>query len=111
MSWCKMKKRNSQCEHRQPMEQTRGLLCICNSRCGLLSIRTSVSLLAKEFDVQSQLHWQVSLAAVNQLCVINENMNSCKKRGLLRKCKYRKMTIHGGKVHFLQPYKHHHITR
>ena len=26
-----MEKRNSKCEHRQPMEQTRGLFCKCNS--------------------------------------------------------------------------------
>ena len=26
-----MEKGNSQCEHGQPMEQTRGLLCICDS--------------------------------------------------------------------------------
>ena len=37
-----------------------------------------VSLLANEFDVRSELHGQVSLAAVNQICVIHEAMNSCK---------------------------------
>ena len=41
-------------------------------RCGSLSITTPVSLLANEFDVG-----QVSLAAVNQICVIHEAMNSC----------------------------------
>ena len=35
-------------------------------RCGSLSITTPVSLPADEFDVQSVLHRQVSLAAVNQ---------------------------------------------
>ena len=39
--------------------------------CGSLSITTSVSLLANEFDVRSVLHWQVSLAAVNQIYVID----------------------------------------
>ena len=39
-------------------------------RCGSLSITTPVSLLANEFDVRSVLHGQVSLAAVNQMCVI-----------------------------------------
>ena len=29
---CKMEKRNSQLEHGQPMEQTSGLFCTCNSR-------------------------------------------------------------------------------
>ena len=41
---------------------------------------TPVSLLANEFDVQRVLHGQVSLAAVNQICVsvIHEAMNGCK---------------------------------
>ena len=47
-------------------------------RCGLLSITTPVSLLANEFDVQSVLQGQVSLAAVNQIYVFHEAMNSCK---------------------------------
>ena len=38
-------------------------------RCGSMSITTPVSLLANEFDVKSELHGQVSLAAVNEtLC-------------------------------------------
>ena len=36
-------------------------------RCGLLSITKPVSHLANEFNVQSELHGQVSLAAVNQI--------------------------------------------
>ena len=47
------------------MEQTRGSL----------SITTPVSLLANEFDDRSVLLGQVSLAAVNQICVIPEAMN------------------------------------
>ena len=47
-------------------------------RCGLLSITTPVSHLAHEPDVLSVLHGQVSLAAVNQTCVIHEAMNGCK---------------------------------
>ena len=43
--------------------------------CESLSIKTSVSLLANEFNVRSDLHWQVSLAAVSQICVIHEAMN------------------------------------
>ena len=74
-----MEKRNSQLEHGQPMEQARCLFCTCDSeRCGSLSITTPVSLLANEFDVRSVLHGQVSLAAVNQICVIHEAMNGCK---------------------------------
>ena len=38
-----------------------------------------MSLLANEFDVQSVLHGQVSLAAVNQICAIHEAMNSLQK--------------------------------
>ena len=47
-------------------------------RCGSLSIKTPVWVLANEFDVQTLLHRKVSLAAVNQICVIHEAMNSCK---------------------------------
>ena len=50
--------------------------------CGSLSITTPVSLLANEFDVRSVLHGQVSLAAVNQIYVIHEAMNGCKKDSL-----------------------------
>ena len=63
-----MKKRNSQVKHGQPMELTRGLLVLHGRlRCGSLSITIQVSFLANEFDVRSVLHWQVSLAAVNQI--------------------------------------------
>ena len=68
-----MEKRNIQLEHGQPMELTRGLRCMCDS----LSIATPASLLANEFDVPSILHGQVSLAAVNQICVVHEAMNGC----------------------------------
>ena len=74
---CKTEKQNSQCKHGQPMEQTRGLFCTCDS-CGSLSITTPVSLLANEFDVRSLLHGQVSLAAVNYINAIHEAMNGCK---------------------------------
>ena len=36
-------------------------------RCGSLLITTPVSHLANEFDARSELHGQVSLAAVNQI--------------------------------------------
>ena len=52
--------------------------------CGLLSITIPVSILVNEFDVRSILHGQVSLAAVNQICVIHEAMNGCKD--LLKDC-------------------------
>ena len=37
-----------------------------------------MSLLVNEFDVRGVLQGQVSLAAVNQLCVIHKAMNGCK---------------------------------
>ena len=37
-----------------------------------------MSLLVNEFDVRSVLHGQVSMAAVNQICVIHEAMKGCK---------------------------------
>ena len=43
-----------------------------------LSITSSVSLLANEFDVRNLLHRQVGLAAVNQMYVIHEAMNGGK---------------------------------
>ena len=46
-------------------------------RCGSLSITRPVSHLANGFDVRSVLHGQVSLAAVNQICVNHEAMNGC----------------------------------
>ena len=44
-----------------------------------LSITTPVSLLANEFHDRSSLHGQVHLAAVNQISVIHEALNGCKK--------------------------------
>ena len=53
-------------------------------RSGSLSITIPVSLLANEFDVQSLLHGQVSLVAVNQICVIHEAMNICKNLKIIK---------------------------
>ena len=47
--------------------------------CGSLSITTPVFFLANELEVRSALHRQVSLAAVNQICIIHEAMNGRKK--------------------------------
>ena len=44
-------------------------------RCGWLSITTPVSLLVNVPNVRSVLHPQVSMAAVNHICVIHEAMN------------------------------------
>ena len=38
-----------------------------------------MSLLENEFDVRSVLHGQVSMAAVNQICVIHEAIKVAKK--------------------------------
>ena len=46
-------------------------------RCGSLPITTPVTLLVNGFNVRSVVHGQVSLAAVNQICVIHEAMNGC----------------------------------
>ena len=62
------------------MEQTGARFVLhMRLRCGSLSITTPLSLLANEVDVRSVLHGQESLADVNQICVIHEVMNGCKK--------------------------------
>ena len=43
-------------------------------RYGLLSITTPVSLPANEFHIRSILYGQMSLAAVNKICVMHEAM-------------------------------------
>ena len=72
-----MEQRNSQLEHGQPMEQTRGLFARATP-VWFVSITTPVSLLANDIDVGSILHEQLSLAAVNQICVVHEAMTGCK---------------------------------
>ena len=46
--------------------------------CSSLSITTTVSFLANEFNFRSVLHGQVSLAAVNHIYVFHEVLNDCK---------------------------------
>ena len=46
--------------------------------CGSPSITTPVSLLANECNVRSLLHGQVSLEAVDQICVIHATVSCCK---------------------------------
>ena len=72
-----MEKRISQLEHGQPMEQTRGCFCTCNSGVARFQSQAGVTLLANESDVRSVLHRQVRLAAVNRICVTHETMNGC----------------------------------
>ena len=76
-----MEKWNSQLEHRQQMEQTRGLFCTWDS--GVAGCQSQHQY---TFDVWSALHRQVSLAAVNQICVIHEAMNGCKIQDPLKDC-------------------------
>ena len=73
-----MEKQNSQCEHGQPMEQTRSLFCRCISRvarcqsqhqCPILQM----NLMFKEKST-SKLVWQVSI----KFCIVHEAMNGCK---------------------------------
>ena len=68
-----MEKRNSQLEHGQPMEQQRGLFCMCDS-----GVARCQSQHQYHFWRMSSTLEQVSLAAVNQMCVIYEAMNGCK---------------------------------
>ena len=68
-----MEKRNSQLKNGQPMEQTRGLFCTCDS-----GVARCQSQHHYHFWRMSVLHGQVRLAAVNQICVIHEAMNGCK---------------------------------
>ena len=57
------------------MEQTRGLFCMCDS-----GVARCQSQHQCQFDVRSLLHGQVSFAAVNQIYVIHEAMDGCKKK-------------------------------
>ena len=68
-----MEKRNSQLEHGHSIEQTQGFAR--TTQVWLATITTPLSLLVNAFDVRSVMHWQVSLAAVNQICVIHEAVN------------------------------------
>ena len=71
-----MEKWNSQREHGQPMEQTRGLFCTCDSGVARCQLQHHCHIWRNAFDVRSAL--PVSLAAVDQICVIFEAMNCCK---------------------------------
>ena len=59
------------------MKQTRGLFCMGESGVAL-SFTTKLLILPNEFDVQSILHGQVSLAAVNHIYVFHGVMGGCK---------------------------------
>ena len=84
LSECKTEKRNSQlngANKRFVLHKRLG--------CGSLSITTPtpVSLLASGFDVRSELHGQLNLAADNQMCVIHEVINGYRKtKDLFKDC-------------------------
>ena len=60
------------------MEQTRGLFCTYDSGVARCEPQHHGITFANDLNVQSVLHGQVSLAAVNQSCVIPETMKDCK---------------------------------
>ena len=61
------------------MEQAKGLFCLFYSGVTGCQSQHQCHLMANSFNVLIMLHGQVSLAAVNQICVIYEAMNGCKK--------------------------------
>ena len=73
-----MEKRNSQCEHGQQMEQTRGLFCMCDSGVARRQSQHQCHIWRKnsmfERNCTDKLAWQLSI----KFCVVHEAMNSCK---------------------------------
>ena len=65
LSECKTEKGNSQLEHGQPIKQTSDLFCMWD-------------LGNTSFTSGERVQCSVSLAAINQICVIYEAMNGCK---------------------------------
>ena len=68
-----MEKQNSQFEHGHLLEQTRGLLCTCDS-----GVARCQSQYRCQFWRMNSMFASYCLAAVNQNCVIHEAMNCCK---------------------------------
>ena len=71
-----MEKRNSQLEHGQPMEQTRGLFCMCDS--GVARCQSEHQYHFLQMNSMFEGYCTGKLAAVSQICVIHEAMNGCK---------------------------------
>ena len=73
-----MEKQNSQCEHGQPMEQTRSLFCTCDS--GMARCQSQHQFHFGRMNLMFEAYctgkraWQLSI----KFCVIHEAMNSCK---------------------------------
>ena len=68
-----MEKWNSQLEHGQPMEQTSGLCCTCDS-----GVAHCQSQHQYHFWRMSSMFESYCLAAVNQIYVVHKAMNNCK---------------------------------
>ena len=62
-----MEKRNSQLEHGQPMEQTKGLFCTCNSGEAGCQSQHQCYIWRLNLMFEANCEGQVSLAAVNQI--------------------------------------------
>ena len=72
-----MEKRNSKLEHDPQWSKPEA--CFAHATQMWLTINHNTSITSGEcFDVRSVLHGQVSLEAVNQICVTHEAMNGCK---------------------------------
>ena len=72
-----MEKGNSQLEHGQPMEQTRGLFARATQVWLAVNHNTSITS-GERVRCSKSIARAVNLAAVNEICVIHEVMNVCK---------------------------------
>ena len=92
MSEWKTEKRNSQLEHGQPMEQTRGLFCTCDSGVARCQSQHQCSFwqMSSVFEAfcTGKWTWQLSIKFVEfmKLWTVSKIYRFIK--GLLRKCKY-----------------------
>ena len=75
-----MEKRNSQLEHGQPMELTRGLCLVCTCHLGVAHCQSQhkyhfwgIKAMFEAYCTGKRA-WQLSI----KFCVIHEAMNSCK---------------------------------
>ena len=75
---CNTEKRNSQCEHGEPMEQIRSLFCTCNSgearcqsqhQCDIWPMNSMF-----EANCAGKLAWQLSI----KFCFVHEAINCVK---------------------------------
>ena len=72
-----MEKRNSPLEHWQPMEETRGLWCTCDSGVARCQSQHQCHFCQITMMLEAYCMGMVWLAAVSQICVIHEAMNGC----------------------------------